>query len=154
MELADNPTLAAYNTNIGKVAEEGTKFYRGTGGTESDITRDIGSMSASHSPQSRIRTLAESATMMMAKVSGLQDRWKNAIGDKNYNEEIARAGGNFIMTQDNLSKVNEIRHAAGLTPVDMRGRDISAAARAAQLQASGVRDKKELYDRLQREGFQ
>ena len=153
MEWNDNPALAAYNTNIGKVAEEGTKFYRGTGGTESDISRDIGSMSASHSPQSRVRTLAESATMMMAKVSGLQDRWKNAIGEKAYSEQIAREGGNQIFTQENLTKVNEMRNAAGMKPVDMRGREISAAGRAMQLKASGITDQAQLFERLHREGF-
>ena len=154
MEWKDNPALAGYNANIGKVAEEGTKFYRGTGGTESDISRDIGSMSASHSPQARVQTLATAATLMMSKVAGLQDRWKNAIGEKAYNEQIAREGGNQIFTQENLTKVNEMRNAAGMKPVDMRGREISTAARAMQLQASGIRDKAELYERLHREGFQ
>ena len=153
MDWSSNPDLTRYDATIGKVAEEGTKFYRGTGGTESDIKRDITGMSAAKSPEARVANLAQSATLMMSKVAGLQDRWKNAIGEKAYNEQIAREGGNFILTQDNLTKVNEMRSAAGMKPVDMRGREVSAAARAAQLKASGIRDQTELFERLHREGF-
>ena len=153
MDWSSNPDLTRYDATIGKVAEEGTKFYRGTGGTESDIKRDITGMSAAKSPEARVANLAQSATLMMSKVAGLQDRWKNAIGEKAYNEQIAREGGNFILTQENLTKVNEMRSAAGMKPVDMRGREVSAAARAAQLKASGIRDQTELFERLHREGF-
>lgn len=110
---SNDPNFKEYNTTIGRIAEEGTKFYRGVGGTESDIMRDIKTMEPGQSQESRDRALATQASLIYSKVAALQDRYKNAMGTKAW--EKASKENNFpVISAKNREAVNVILKRGGL----------------------------------------
>lgn len=78
--MENNPDLGGYNNTLGRFSEEATKFYRGIGGSESDIKRAIESVTAAQSPEARNRAIATQADLMQSKINALQARWKQATG--------------------------------------------------------------------------
>lgn len=72
--------LAKFNAINGRLAEEMTKFYRGTGGTESDVARDLANISPNMSPTQLNAGLAAMAKLTQGKLDALQARWKTAMG--------------------------------------------------------------------------
>jgi hypothetical protein len=72
--------LAQFNNTVAKYVDEATKFYRGAGGTEADIQRDIKNLSPNMSPAELRAAIAQSAELMRGKVNALQDRWHKAMG--------------------------------------------------------------------------
>jgi hypothetical protein len=113
LENQNDPDLKEYNTMLGRIAEEGTKFYRGVGGTESDIKRDIETMTPAQSQQSRDRGLATQAMAMYSKVQALQDRWKNAVGPKAW-DRISKEQDFPVISRANIRGVNTILQRGGL----------------------------------------
>lgn len=63
-----------------KYIEEATKFYRGTGGNESDLQRDIGSLNSAQSPSQLRDVIKTQSDLMQSKVNALQERWKHGMG--------------------------------------------------------------------------
>ena len=72
--------LARFNNTVAKYVDEATKFYRGAGGTEADIQRDIKNLSPNMSPSELRAAIDQSATLMQGKINALQDRWRKAMG--------------------------------------------------------------------------
>jgi hypothetical protein len=75
-----SPLVTNYNNILSKYVEEATKFYRGAGGTESDIQRDIGNLTPNGSPAQLHQGIATAAHLMASKIDALQARYKNALG--------------------------------------------------------------------------
>jgi hypothetical protein len=72
--------VVQFNNIMGKLAEELTKFYRGTGGDQADVARDLANFNPSMSlPQLRAATQTV-AGLVASKVNALQDRWHTAMG--------------------------------------------------------------------------
>lgn len=69
-----------FNNILSKYVEEATKFYRGTGGTESDIQRDLGNLNVNMSPSELRKAIQTNAHLMQSKISVLQERWRNGMG--------------------------------------------------------------------------
>lgn len=63
-----------------KYIEEATKFYRGTGGNEADLQRDIASLNSAQSPSQLRDVIKTQADLMQSKVNALQERWKHGMG--------------------------------------------------------------------------
>lgn len=81
LESAKNdPNLVNYNNSLGRFAEEATKFYRGIGGSESDIKRAIEDLGPGQSPEARSAAIKAQAELMHSKINALQDRWKQGMG--------------------------------------------------------------------------
>ena len=72
--------VTQFNNIVGKYVEEATKLYRGTGGTESDIQRDISNLSPDMSPPQLRAAIATQAALIQSKTSALQDRWRQGMG--------------------------------------------------------------------------
>ena len=72
--------LATFNAINGRLAEEMTKFYRGTGGTEADVERDMANISPNMTPTQLNAGLAALAKLTQGKLDALQARWHNAMG--------------------------------------------------------------------------
>ena len=72
--------VTQFNNIVGKYVEEATKLYRGTGGTESDIQRDISNLSPSMSPTQLKTAIATQAALIQSKTTALQDRWRQGMG--------------------------------------------------------------------------
>lgn len=75
-----SPLVTNYNNILSKFVEEATKFYRGAGGTEADIQRDIANLSPNGSPAQLHQGIATAAHLMASKIEALQARYKNALG--------------------------------------------------------------------------
>ena len=72
--------VVQFNNIMGKLAEELTKFYRGTGGDQADVQRDLANFNPNMSlPQLRAATQTV-AGLVASKVNALQDRWHTAMG--------------------------------------------------------------------------
>lgn len=63
-----------------KYIEEATKFYRGTGGNEADLQRDIASLNSAQSPSQLRDVIKTQSDLMQSKVNSLQERWKHGMG--------------------------------------------------------------------------
>ncbi len=63
-----------------KYIEEATKFYRGTGGNEADLQRDIEALNSAQSPTQLRDVIKTQAELMLSKVNALQERWKHGMG--------------------------------------------------------------------------
>src|SRR6185312_8300383 len=60
--------------------EEATKFYRGTGGNEADLQRDIEALNSAQSPSQLRDVIKTQAQLMKSKINALQERWKHGMG--------------------------------------------------------------------------
>lgn len=63
-----------------KYIEEATKFYRGTGGNEADLQRDIAALNSAQSPSQLRDVIKTQADLMQSKINALQERWKHGMG--------------------------------------------------------------------------
>jgi hypothetical protein len=72
--------LTTFNNIVGRFAEEATKFYRGTGGTESDVQRDLANLNPNMSPAQLHAAIQTQAALMQSKINALQDRWHQGMG--------------------------------------------------------------------------
>ena len=71
--------LSAFEAAREKYVDEATKFYRGTGGNESDILRGIELLSSSKSLPELRSAVNENVKLMQSKIDALQDRWHQAV---------------------------------------------------------------------------
>lgn len=72
--------LGQYNDINGRLAEEMTKFYRGTGGTEADVARDMANISPNMTPTQLNAGVAALTKLAQGKIDTLQSRWHNVMG--------------------------------------------------------------------------
>jgi hypothetical protein len=119
----NDPDLGRYDNALGRFAEEATKFYRGIGGTESDIARAISDVGAAQSPIARRAAIAEQARLMQSKINALQDRYQTAMGGPpGWQAALRQSGQNFpILQQHSTDAMKRIlaREAAdsGTAPI-------------------------------------
>jgi hypothetical protein len=71
--------LTAFEAAREKYVDEATKFYRGTGGNESDILRGIELLSEAQSLPELRAAVQENVHLMESKIEALQDRWHQAV---------------------------------------------------------------------------
>jgi hypothetical protein len=64
----------------GKVAEELTRAYRGAGGNESDIQRELEVLSTSNSPTQLHSALAKMADLLEGKILANEEQYKQVMG--------------------------------------------------------------------------
>lgn len=80
LNLKQDPRVAGFNAVRDKFVEEATRFYRGIGGAEADIKREIDALNAAQSPQQLQEVIQTQAHLMASKVNALQDRWRKTMG--------------------------------------------------------------------------
>jgi hypothetical protein len=61
-------------------AEEVTKFYAGSAGSEAERTRALANLDAAKSLPELRSAIKTEANLMQGKVNALQDRWRNGMG--------------------------------------------------------------------------
>jgi hypothetical protein len=69
-----------FNNTVGRFGEEATKFYRGIGGSEADVQRDIANLSPNMSPEQLHGAIQKQANLMRDKIVAYQDRWHKVMG--------------------------------------------------------------------------
>lgn len=72
--------IANFDSIRNKYIEEATKFYRGTGGNEADLQRDIAALNSAQSPSQLRDVIKTQAELMQSKINALQERWKHGMG--------------------------------------------------------------------------
>lgn len=118
-EWENNPILRQYKSALERYAEEATKFYRGVGGSLTDVERSINNLSAGQGPAARAAAIYQEAELMNSKISALQDRWKNALGGVGGLEgAVKRAGvADFPIIQkkseDALAFIHDLHSRSG-----------------------------------------
>ncbi len=75
-----DPRVTNFEAVRNKYVEEATKFYRGTGGSEADLKRDIDNLSTASSPQQLREAINQHVQLMQSKINALQDRWRQGMG--------------------------------------------------------------------------
>jgi hypothetical protein len=99
MAAEQDPTYKQYNAGTSKFVEEATKFYRGVGGNESDLQRDLADLSAANSPDARRAVIRRMAEFMKSKVDALQSRWHTAMGNTGWMQSVGQPGSDFPVVQ-------------------------------------------------------
>jgi len=111
--------LSEFRTAKNHFSEEVTKFYAGSGGSESERERALANIDEAKSLPELQSAIQQEARLMGGKINTLQDRIKTAMGPSAWKRAMKEAGGQFPIVQqqsaDSLAKI-EKRAAGGTTP--------------------------------------
>ena len=77
---AGHDATKSYNSNAGLLAEELTSFYRGIGGAEADIKRELGNLNPSLSLEQQRGVVGKMASMINSKLNALETKRDFAFG--------------------------------------------------------------------------
>lgn len=72
--------LNPYNDTNGHLAEETTKFYRGTGGAESDVLRNMENLSPDNSTPAKQSGVANTVSLIYGKLKPAADAYNSQMG--------------------------------------------------------------------------
>jgi flagellum-specific peptidoglycan hydrolase FlgJ len=75
-----DPAVTNFNTVRDKVAEEFTRVYRGAGGAEADVKREIENMNAANSPAQLHQAISHMAELAQSKIDANQEQYKTVMG--------------------------------------------------------------------------
>jgi hypothetical protein len=78
--VTGSPEATNFSTIRDKVAEEFTKVYRGSGGSEADIKREIENLSTANSPAQLHGAIANMARLAQSKIDANESQYKNTMG--------------------------------------------------------------------------
>jgi len=78
--LRQDPTVNTFNTARDKVAEEFTRLYRGSGGNEADIQREVANLNAANSPPQLRQAMRAMTDLAMGKMQALSDQYNSGMG--------------------------------------------------------------------------
>jgi hypothetical protein len=109
-----------------RYVEEITRFYRGAGGAERDIEREINALKSTKSPAELQSAIATAADAIQSKVAAVQHTWHAGMGDN--------APDYPIFNQEGIAAMGKIANRDPrklFTPRDASGNPIQAAATAA-----------------------
>lgn len=93
--MSQDPNAKAYNALLSKFVEEGTRYYRGTGGNEADLQRDLANLSLSNSAEVRAKSLATLIDAFDSKNKALEHRWRTAMGDTGWRKAVGEGVPDF-----------------------------------------------------------
>jgi hypothetical protein len=95
LSMNQNPDGKAYNALLSKFVEEGTRFYRGTGGNEADLQRDLANLSLANSKDARAAALQTLVGALQSKIAAYDGRWHTAMGDTGWRKAIGEGVPDF-----------------------------------------------------------
>lgn len=72
--------LQTFSAIKSKYSQEITKFYRASGGSDSDINEAMGQLDAARSPQELHATIKAQVSLLKSKISAMQEQWHNGMG--------------------------------------------------------------------------
>lgn len=157
-----DPNYKAYNAGLSKFVEEATKFYRGIGGNEADLQRDLENLSVANSPAAREAAMRTLAQFMKGKINALQDRWKTAMGPTGWMKAVGQGPSDFKIiqgeSQTQYDKIMGADAGTGAHPAQNRASSTGkpntadALAQARDALARGA-DRNAVLQRLQKWGI-
>ncbi len=74
------PGVPAYNDTLGHLAEETTRFYRGAGGAEADVSRNMGNLSANLSSVQKGAGTANTVHLIYGKLAPMVEQYNKTMG--------------------------------------------------------------------------
>jgi hypothetical protein len=74
------PAVPQFNTISSKVADEVTRAYRGAGGAEADVQRELGNINSSQSPAQLHSAIAATAELLRSKIEANQNQARSIMG--------------------------------------------------------------------------
>lgn len=74
------PGVNAYNDTLGHLAEETTKFYRGTGGNEEDVKRNMSNLSANLSTPTKQAGVANTVHLIYGALQPKVEQYNKTMG--------------------------------------------------------------------------
>lgn len=74
------PGVPAYNDTLGHVSEETTKFYRGSGGAEADVVRNMGNLSADLSTEQKKAGVQNTVHLIYGKLAPMVEQYNKTMG--------------------------------------------------------------------------
>lgn len=75
-----NDAKTNFDNIVGHVSEELTKAYRGAGGAESDISREMENLSSSSSPKQFQGAFSKIGELLQGKIDAMQEQYKQGMG--------------------------------------------------------------------------
>ncbi len=102
-----------------RYVEEITRFYRGAGGAERDIEREIAALASTKSPAELQSAIATAADAIKSKIAAVQHTWHAGMGEN--------ASDYPIFNQEGIAAMNKLAARDPrklLTPVDATGKTI------------------------------
>lgn len=103
--------LSEFRTAKNHFSEEVTKFYAGSGGSESERERALANIDEAKSLPELQSAIQQEARLMGGKINTLQDRIKTAMGPSAWKRAMKEAGGQFPIVQqqsaDQLAKIEK-----------------------------------------------
>lgn len=110
-----DPTVAAFQTTKKAVADEVTRVWRGTGGSEKDIQEALSNLSEDLSPAQLRGNIYQLTKLMASKQKAMEDQYQKGMGrfgDLKVLNDEARQG---------LSKIQKRAGVKGGEPTDQSG---------------------------------
>lgn len=74
------PGVNAYNDTLGHLSEETTKFYRGTGGNEADVARNMASLSPNLSTDQKKAGIANTVHLLFGALQPKVEQYNKTMG--------------------------------------------------------------------------
>lgn len=75
-----DPRVTNFKSISGKVAEELTRAYRGAGGAEADISRELEILQSSNSPEQLHSAIAKMAELLRSKIEANEAQYQSVMG--------------------------------------------------------------------------
>jgi hypothetical protein len=110
--------LAEFLTARNHFAEEVTKFYAGSTGSEAERERAIANLDAAKSIQELRAAINQESKLMAGKVNALQSRWQTALGGPpGWERALRKTAPDFPIIQEHsreaLDRIETRRNNAG-----------------------------------------
>lgn len=84
-QKSGDPKLTNFQAVVKPVADELTRVWRGTGGSEADIQNRLDALSASNSPEQLHGAIRQLGELMQSKIGALQNQYQQGMGVTNVN---------------------------------------------------------------------
>lgn len=112
----EGQALADFMTAANHYSEEVTKFYAGSGGSESERGRALANLDPAKSLPELLSAFKTEGNLMSGKINALQDRFKTAMGPKAWLTAVEGAGTQFPILQQKSQEALQKIHALGEPP--------------------------------------
>lgn len=84
-QKAGDPKVTNFQAVVKPVADELTRVWRGTGGSEADIENRLNALSSSNSPQQLHGAIQQLGELMKSKIGALQNQYEQGMGIQGVN---------------------------------------------------------------------
>lgn len=99
-----DPVITAFDTTKKAVADEVTRVWRGTGGSEKDVQEALANLDAANSPAQLRANIAQLTRLMASKQKALEDQYRKGMG---------KFGELEVLDEEAMASLAKIQKRAG-----------------------------------------